>query len=58
MYVIKDKKGRFWNGSAKNPWTKSIRRAEKFDTKREACYRLAPGERVFEVKLVLGKQAR
>lgn len=58
MYVIEDRRGRFWDGSAMNSWTTSLQRAETFTRKREACTFLKPGERVFEVELVLGKEVK
>lgn len=58
MYVIEDKKGRFLNDAWK--WSKILKNARQFNTKRRAilhCW-AERGERVFEVKMVLGKQVK
>lgn len=57
MYVIEDKKGRFWAREAFGRWTRNLDRALLFTTK-TMIVNEAKGERVFEVKLVLGKQVR
>ena len=60
MYVIEDKKGRFYTPWSKSGWTKNLWPAYKYTTKKRALKECAKdkGERVFEVHLVLGKQVK
>lgn len=60
MYVIEDKKGRFYCGSIMTLWTRAIDRATLYNKKKSALLNHRPedGERVFEVKLVLGRQVK
>ena len=60
MYVIEDKKGRFWSGVYNSGWVRSLQKATRYRDKIcaiENCNK-ANGERVFEVELVLGKQVK
>lgn len=58
MYVI-EKKGRFFvRTSLDGGYSKSLNRARLYDTKADAIRWCGPGERVFEVKLTLGKQVK
>ena len=58
MYVIEDKMGRFLTDAML--WSKNLQLAFLYSAKKNALQRSLPcnDERVFEVKLVLGKQVK
>jgi hypothetical protein len=60
MYVIEDKKGRFFTPWTTRKGTRDLWVAYKYTSKKRALKECArhEGERVFEVHLTLGKQVK